>query len=100
MPHTPAPWCIIPATGDEAVSILSVGTPGDEEGTLVADVLFAGDATDDNARLIAAAPELLEAVRRTLALLSAVEATPGPCAAHHAAVTEYARTALSKATGK
>lgn len=53
--HTPGPWCAVEGTvfkdyGDKAYPVASV------EGW--------GEDTDHNARLIAAAPDLLEALKR------------------------------------
>lgn len=72
--HTPGPWRVIlwsvaETSGCEAVAEILACPPGDEEGTLVAGVYVAGpDEGEANASLIAAAPDLLAAVKLLLAL--------------------------------
>ncbi len=67
MSHTPGPWEVDSAHGTDAVYVLS-------ENHLIAHVIAHGDGTDDaaNARLIAAAPDLLEACQAALEIAEAL----------------------------
>lgn len=78
--HTPGPWSY-DGDGFESAAAADTGTDGytvfsvDAEGQLVENICNIDDAGDDliseaNARLIAAAPELLEALRNTRAALA------------------------------
>lgn len=80
--HTPGPWAI---TGDNGLTctVGSLGTP-------VAKVLCGNSLAD--ARLIAAAPELLEALNTWLAQYSAEEYEDCP-------EVVQTRAAIAKATG-
>lgn len=60
--HSPGPWRVVPTAPDDALSCIPVAK---RDGEVVADVEPLDDA-DDNARLIAAAPELLEALTQML----------------------------------
>lgn len=94
--HTPGPWKLLevgglghlcPADGN-GISILTVVTEGDVD--------FAAVYEDADARLIAAAPELLEALQNLLNDTQHKEhqdCDDGPCPVREA------RAAIAKATG-
>lgn len=70
--HTPGPWHAVPCRTREGFTIAQ--TPTRERSANVANIAQVG-ANESNARLIAAAPELLAALK----LLDCVEANiPGP----------------------
>lgn len=83
--HTPSPWTFVQSgTGDFPIWNVRIGTKG-----LITLPATAGMETmDADARLIAAAPELLEALQDLCDTL-------GECG-----MTEKARAAISKATGE
>lgn len=94
MSHTPGPWVVRSIDG-------SLGTIETADGTLQVAQAQELSATDrnagslervDNARLIAAAPDLLEALKWLLGLPGAQETDP------HAA--RFAAAAIAKATGE
>ena len=82
--HTPSPWTFVQSgTGDFPIWNVRIGTRG-----LITLPATAGMETmDADARLIAAAPELLEALQDLCDTL-------GECG-----MTEKARAAIAKATG-
>lgn len=91
MSYTPGPWPI-----DSDKHRQPVGFYGGEEGYHAIDVgdcRITGFMGDDNARLIAAAPELLEALKLLLADLNGYEAWERPC---HA--VDVAKSAIAKAS--
>lgn len=83
--HTPGPWTFEPGTIDDFPYVIY----GE-------DCLCVESGKDSDARLIAAAPDLLEALERTLSWLTSYkgEGTMGPNGPY-----EQARAAISKATG-
>lgn len=87
--HTPAPWTT-QRTDDENVRILGnepkYATPY-SSGKIAIAVVFEDETDESNTRLIAAAPELLEALE---AILTAPDYMIG----------NIAREAIAKATGK
>lgn len=101
--HTPGPWIAEKLADRAAYNIFTPGScsalltlePGLHDG---ADPRCAN--VDSNARLIAAAPELLEAVRQCLTLIDkpATGEERAPTAGHHSARLA-ARAAIAKATG-
>lgn len=67
--HTPGPWLILPEESDKPYLRIRGNRLGGQY--KIANVLTAGDAeTLANARLIAAAPELLEALKQAIEALS------------------------------
>lgn len=89
MKHTPGPWSYwngICSPGGRVTQ--------DETGTHIAipTVYANAQLTDANARLIAAAPELLEALKSVLDMVSSGKTSLG--------LVEYARSAIAKATGE
>lgn len=65
MEHTPAPWTVNPLEGDDTPMVLIV----DSNGNLICSTEGQGDDlthTEANANLIAAAPELLEALEDSI----------------------------------
>ena len=58
--HTPGPWTAIFQEDWRSTKVVTA------DGRWIADVSMFGDSADANARLIAAAPELLEAVQALL----------------------------------
>lgn len=93
MKHTPGPWSADPE-GAHAVSIEGA------DGSVVCDVHGAADdpLCEANAKLIAAAPALLEALRQILEWASLPhDDTPGNTAE---AIRQEAREALTAVTGK
>lgn len=103
--HTPGPWLI--DEGAEMQEPGFYGAPGDPNGyhAISADgwrvTGFIGEA---NAKLIAAAPELLEALRKAefrLAKLVALnDEEPGIASPDDAAALEQVRAAVAKAEGR
>lgn len=96
--HAPGPWRIIPA--NQAIHQWVIG---DKEGYSIADCEPSGpvwnlDEADANARLIAAAPDLFEALRSCLAEMEAWELDPEMDTA--AEPIRLARAAIAKATGQ
>lgn len=99
--HTPGPWLV---TGIQGSDCLMVG--GDDGSDVVADIRIRDDGAEHiNASLIAAAPELLAALKRAEALL-AIAYNPGiedsvtltATRCQHAA--NWARAAIAKAEGR
>lgn len=89
MSPTPGPWRRIGAT-------VQAGSIADSNHEVVADCAFSGDLEDtqgeDNARLIAAAPELLKALELVLDV-------DGYSYGVRAKAVEQARAAIAKARG-
>ncbi len=95
MQHTPGPWVASPAirsgfTIDAKCDPWLIVSTSDEEGR------YGGIETEANARLIAAAPDLLEALRT---LVSMAESFPSELHKDHPDVIE-ALAAIAKATGE
>lgn len=98
MKHTPAPW---------KAGARSVSAPETEDRLGLDCRLYGGNAGDNraNARLIAASPDLLAALRRLIAALDAhatVHAADGDDVARmleYAQAEDAARAAIAKATG-
>lgn len=93
--HTPGPWRVLP--GSAGSWEIMAFPPGDPEGTLVAVTFITGKELA-NARLIAAAPGLLAALRDAAEFLDS-------CAEYAQSVTaaglyHEARKAIAKATGQ
>lgn len=100
-PHTPAPWRMIPRDADDNETTLDNATRFEVEGYDCFTVAITDEIGD--ARLIAAAPELLEALREMLEHVEWVrrhfdfekkygKTGPNDC-------THRARAAISKAEG-
>ena len=87
--HTPGPWTF---NGDHVVA----GTHTVVADPFASDALFGGEG-EANARLIAAAPELLAALETAV---DAIWLTGDRFTDHKAAVTDTARAAIARATGK
>lgn len=85
MTHTPGPWVAVSdyVEAHDLDEPLSICTLAD-----------CGDASKANARLIAAAPELMAALEE---FIGAVDAG---CAFKDASIVEYARAAIAKAKGE
>lgn len=84
--HTPGPWHVTSMT----LNLVVVGA----NGGAVARTDYAGTLDEDNARLIAAAPEMLDALER---LLSVIEKRFGSASLDGTMM--IARAAIAKATG-
>jgi hypothetical protein len=82
--HTPGPWRYTKHAVDEDYMLVFCGSDGDN---------LRGYCGEANARLIAAAPELLEALVNLLAVHECQGGTK-----YHAG--DIARAAIAKATGK
>lgn len=104
--HTPGPWEVIvgydgavsvAASGSRRINLTTAGTP------IIADIYDHADAENfsglANARLIAAAPELLGALRGMLAL-DVEHSQRGPDDDDVCSEVRAARAAISKALGK
>lgn len=92
-PHTPGPWIVNPFSA--RVDCAALDEWGDP--LPICELLWptdyrSEDETQANARLIAAAPELLEALTRTLDALEKLDAG-------ETKVAKAARAAIAKATG-
>ena len=61
--HTPGPWTIQPAKTGDTFAMIRAALPGYSGTRKIAEVTDVGAAGEANARLIAAAPELLAALR-------------------------------------
>jgi hypothetical protein len=89
MKHTPGPW-EIEGEGQDVVGILAMG-----HNHFIAKLSgWATEIQDANARLIAAAPDLLEACKVALSIIEAEQEACGIYRAH----TEIIRAAIAKAT--
>lgn len=101
--HTPGPWQLHdPDYCDEEVwGDIDGPTEGQVRGQLVAVVEQDNKAWRGNARLIAAAPTLLAALKE-LAILGEVGMTPNPYEwlTFHDKVAQIARAAIAKAEGR
>jgi hypothetical protein len=95
MSHTPGPWRIVGCSLDDANKPLRWYVSG-EGYTWVTDL--AGETTDADLRLIAAAPELLEALSLVLPLAEAWADGKGRSHPDHEVVAD-ARAAIAKAEG-
>jgi hypothetical protein len=101
MQHTPGPWAVHPvlARVDAFDAIDPSGLDGD--GLPICQMLWptelrSEDETDANARLIAAAPELLEALKAARTALNSVHETDG-LLDHEEAAIAIIDAALAKA---
>jgi len=100
MMHTPGPWYTA-AVGSGDVYDRAVGSPG--RGPAICRLLGRTAEDDDNTRLIAAAPELLEWLKECLMEMEGMhtQAYPkcsGGCPYHYALTG--ARAAIAKAEGR
>jgi hypothetical protein len=84
--HTPGPWRSVPSTAGGGVARLDVVSDGAE----FSPAFVAGDILPDDARLIAAAPELLAALKDVMS---------DPYFAKAATRYTHARAAIEKAEG-
>ncbi len=66
--HTPGPWVIQTAKTGDTHSMIRAALPGYSGTRKIAEVTDIGSPADANAHLIAAAPELLAALREMLAV--------------------------------
>ncbi len=90
MAHTPGPW----NTEFKAGAVLIV--KDDPARECIAQVVFYSSRDEANARLIAAAPDLLEALKQFVAAIDT--APPVDLINHIAAAGVVARAAINKAT--
>lgn len=88
--HTPGPWHFAPSLDDTYVVCES-----DDNGASTVALVYAADAAKPDARLIAAAPDLLAALEKVLAAYEAAR-EPG----HGTILIDEARAALAKARGE
>ena len=89
MKHTPGPWIFKDADRDSGSFDID-----SEEGFFIAETISGlGHEEQENARLIAAAPDLLEAVNRLLVCMSLANWENDDAAV-------FARAAIAKATGE
>ena len=106
MKHTPGPWLIHKprhCDGDLWIQVLKgawdITSNGASEKGVIADAKYSAmtdEENEANARLIAAAPDLLEALQRTLSWLTSY---PGGGTLEPNGVYEQARRAISMAIG-
>jgi len=92
MTHTPGPWQIDPAY-DHRVILLN-----DRNGNAVGELVYADTRNPADARLIAAAPDLLAALRQADAWVAMYHDEPGHDAASRC-MTDVIRAAIARATG-
>ncbi len=88
--HTPGPWRSVSRPNQTIIDLVYA-----KNGTLVADIIYAAGKmaeADANARLIAAAPELLEALKTALSDIQTSNAEISTCS--------KIQTAISKAEDK
>lgn len=90
--HTPGPWRVTEYTDPKLADRRMIHGPGDN--WFLADVYGAGGSynVDANARLIAAAPEMLEALREIAEISRGLRFATG------LKIGELARAAIAKAT--
>ena len=89
--HTPGPWTHKATAGNHDFSIYPESTGRD--------VALVRDYNESNARLIAAAPELLEALKECITYEGAMaEKSHAYAMRRLASITEIARAAIAKAT--
>lgn len=93
MSHTPGPWSA--TKHDESCGYWHVDSPGTAMGGVATCYSTASGSTEANARLIAAAPDLLAAL---VAMLATQEQTKP--AIPKVAAMSMARAAIAKAEGK
>lgn len=93
--HTPGPWKILDTTRCNGYEIFRIG--GNNAGGSWAESITSGDR-DANARLIAAAPELLEALLAAIPELPTHD-HPDGLADYECPALRKARAAIAKATG-
>lgn len=107
--HTPGPWEYYPATNYCGYAIAPRGTlptlaaverPRGNRNTINVTAFNYPGKTEANARLIAAAPELLEALYLALPYVESEQDNPAYKAGAVAAVVRQMRAAISKATGE
>ena len=94
--HTPGPW-FCTATGE---SYAHVSTHPDEYGNIATFWSGMGKNAHANARVAAAAPELLEAVRELLATHPAAYRDPNPIDNRTDNAVRIGCAAIAKATGE
>ena len=94
--HTPGPW-IVQITGGEYESVCAMNPP-DTGGTLINVYALDFDTRAANARLIAAAPELLAACQQWITEAEAVASITGFNFDEGSAAWK-ARAAIARATG-
>ena len=98
MKHTPGPWINI---GNGDIVAISENYCGGEK-DIASVFLTSNDEDEWNARLIAAAPDLLEALKMTAQQLETdaiFMSLSGASGNHQAEVALVARAAIAKATG-
>ena len=100
--HTPGPWRTIESTNTTMRTVVGPDFPGQG---YIADVNLCrtNDAQDvdgeANARLIAAAPELLEALKQLLAMQIDCDGITVKITDYHCHQTRQAQAAINKAEG-
>lgn len=99
--HTPGPWQVLPLYTNR--SVYPIGAKIDANASsILAEVNSQGGTSDDcqaNARLIASAPELLEALRLLIGQLEGIKPKSGVHSSSLNADMAIARSAIAKATG-
>ena len=103
-PHTPGQWTVmtLPARDGGGCRVIVREPASPLQPTVLATVSTARGAWRDNARLIAAAPEMLEALQGMLAARGAWRCDEaGPCGECPLCLAwDRARAAIAKATGE
>lgn len=97
--HTAGPWAVLPATRVRPALIVGPTDDGDEIGTIREDDYLGGEEAAANARLIAAAPELLEACQSMDADLNDPGCWIGALMSPNPKTVDLIRAAIAKATG-
>ncbi len=96
--HTPGPWSIQTAKTGDTHSMIRAALPGYSGTCKIAEVTDIGSSADANARLIAAAPELLAAL---LAIDSqGKDASPNGDVAIPSEIWDLVQQAITKATAE
>lgn len=90
--HTPGPWRVGPNTGDGGVSVVADAPRGHAIG------LCYGTGRLDNAHLIAAAPDMLDALLKADAWVAQYHDTPGHDAASRL-MSALLRRVIARAEG-
>jgi hypothetical protein len=102
--HTPRPWEVVKYAGNVTMIERHERTGYGYRQTNIASVLPVSEALDANARLIAAAPDMLGALRAIDARVNGIWDAPellavGPLGSAPEDVLRIAKAAIAKATG-
>ena len=97
--HTPGPWWVGTGTSDQLGPVLAIVRKEESCGAAIAviDTVTGDEVSQENARLIAAAPDLLNALQ---AIVKSLAGQDDEGMIEHAQQMIDARSAIAKATGE